>query len=301
MGRRHYKGNAVATTITATINSSDSSITIASNSGWPDGIIGAFYVVIDRGTVNEESVLIQSRTGSTLAVAASGRGSNDTIATAHNSGATIEHVFTKTDADEANDHINTTVLDHHTQYLTNARHDVTARHSVGTVVPTGSPIASVAGDTVASGSNATGARSDHRHDRAVDPQGLIASAFATTSTAGISTETQVLSVAGVNPAPGTRWVRCVAQLTIATTGAAVLNSPEVASVRIKRAGVTIARGTYYLPNTGTGVTCVLNTVDQTSSTDTYSVTVERATGSGTLTSFADGTQKSILAIEDLGQ
>ena len=61
--RRVYAGGAAATTITATINASATSITIAGYTGWPSGS-NPFYVVIDPGTAAEEKVLV-TRTGST--------------------------------------------------------------------------------------------------------------------------------------------------------------------------------------------------------------------------------------------
>lgn len=101
--RRVYAGGAAATTITATINASATSITIAGYTGWPSGS-NPFYVVIDPGTAAEEKVLV-TRTGSTdttLNVQSGGRGVDGTTAASHSSGATIYPVFTATDADEAN-------------------------------------------------------------------------------------------------------------------------------------------------------------------------------------------------------
>lgn len=100
--RRDYAGGAAETTITAGINASDTTITIASASGWPSGTNGPFAVVIDDGTANEEKVLIQSRTGTTLTVASSGRGYDGTSAASHSLGATIKHCLTAKDFDEAN-------------------------------------------------------------------------------------------------------------------------------------------------------------------------------------------------------
>lgn len=131
MARRDYTGNAVPTTITAGINSSDLSIDIAASTGWPSGgANGKFFVTINRGESDEERVLISSRTGTTLTIAAVGdRGVDDTSAQSHTSGATIEHTYSAVDADEANQHKNDTALDDHTQYLNAARH--ATAHGVG--------------------------------------------------------------------------------------------------------------------------------------------------------------------------
>jgi hypothetical protein len=111
--RREYAGAAAPSYITSTLGGTSSDVTIYCNNltNWPDGVttgIGPFFVVIDRGTANEEKILCSERVGNTLTVVAStGRGSDDTTISAHSAGAVIEHVFTATDADEANYHVNT--------------------------------------------------------------------------------------------------------------------------------------------------------------------------------------------------
>lgn len=101
--RRDFSGAPTETTITAGINASDVSISIASATGWPTGSQGKFYVVIDPGTASEEKILVQSRSGTTLTIAsAADRGADDTTAASHSSGATIYCSFSAQDADEAN-------------------------------------------------------------------------------------------------------------------------------------------------------------------------------------------------------
>lgn len=96
--RRQYKGAAVATTITAGINTTDTTCTLASTTGWPSSAGVSFYVVIDPGTSTEEKCLA-TISGSTLTLT---RAQDDTTAASHSSGATIYPVFTAKDADEAN-------------------------------------------------------------------------------------------------------------------------------------------------------------------------------------------------------
>lgn len=118
MARRDYAGAAVATTITSPLTSATTTIPITASTGWPSGTNGKFLAVIDRGLATEEKVWITSRSTLNLTVASVGdRGAESTNAQSHSSGATIEHCGGSTDPDEANDHINTTTLDHHTQYL----------------------------------------------------------------------------------------------------------------------------------------------------------------------------------------
>jgi hypothetical protein len=97
--RRQYNGAAAATTITAGINVSDTTCSLASTTGWPSTAGVPFYVVIDPGTSAEEkcSATISS---STLTLT---RAQDDTSASSHSAGATIYPVFTANDADEANE------------------------------------------------------------------------------------------------------------------------------------------------------------------------------------------------------
>jgi hypothetical protein len=97
--RRQYKGAAVATTTTNSLNTTDTSVTIAANTGWPASAGVPFYVVIDPGTSAEEKCSA-TISGTTLTLT---RAQDDTTASAHSSGATIYPVFTANDADEANE------------------------------------------------------------------------------------------------------------------------------------------------------------------------------------------------------
>lgn len=97
--RRQYAGAAVATTITAGINTTDTTCSLDTTTGWPSSAGVSFYVVIDPGTSVEEKCLA-TRSGSTLTLT---RAQDDTTAANHASGATIYPVFTANDADEANE------------------------------------------------------------------------------------------------------------------------------------------------------------------------------------------------------
>lgn len=110
--RRQYAGGAKPAYLTAALGGTMGDLTITCDdlSNWPDGSVGPFYVVVDRGLAAEEKILCSSRTGNVLTVYTSGlnvgRGADGTTVIAHNSNAEIEHVFTATDADEANAHVN---------------------------------------------------------------------------------------------------------------------------------------------------------------------------------------------------
>ena len=113
MTRREYRGNAQSTTISAALDIGQYTINVASlasNTDWPTGDIGPFFVVVNRGQNNEEKILCSSRTGATITISADpdGRGSDETNEADHSNNSSIEHVFTATDANEANLHIQDT-------------------------------------------------------------------------------------------------------------------------------------------------------------------------------------------------
>jgi hypothetical protein len=95
--RKQYKGASAQTTITNALASGDTTITIAATTGWGDGAT-PYYVVISPGTSSEEKCLA-TRSGSTLTLT---RAQDDTTAQSHSNGATIYHVYSADDADEAN-------------------------------------------------------------------------------------------------------------------------------------------------------------------------------------------------------
>jgi len=201
--RREYVGGAAQTTITAGINASDTSISITSSSGWPTGATGPWVVAIDPGLSTEEKVLIQSRSGTTLTVAGSGRGYDNTSAVSHSAAAVIYPVFPAIEANELNEHASKSTTVHgvtgavvgttDTQTLsgktltnptingatltgtvtlpaatmsdfTNANHDHGDADDGG-LLPTAAPTASAVGDSSVTGTATTYSRTDHKHAR----------------------------------------------------------------------------------------------------------------------------------------
>jgi len=113
MARREYKGAAQAAVLTVALGGSTGDLTITCDdlTNWPTGTGGKpFYIVIDRGLASEEKILCSSRSANIMTVfddgIATGRGADDTAVVAHSNNAVVEHVFTATDADEANAHVN---------------------------------------------------------------------------------------------------------------------------------------------------------------------------------------------------
>jgi hypothetical protein len=103
--RRSFAGGGANTTIPAGCDGSTLSITIADATGWPTGSGGDFYAVIDLGEATEEKVLVDTRSGTALTIAASGRGVDGTSGVVHAAGATIALCLTALDLDEANAHV----------------------------------------------------------------------------------------------------------------------------------------------------------------------------------------------------
>ena len=111
--RRSYEGAAQAAVLTSALGGSTADLTIycSTLTNWPTGAGGyPFFVCIDRGKATEEKILCSSRASNVLTVynsgGVNGRAADDTSITSHSINATIEHVATATDADEANAHVN---------------------------------------------------------------------------------------------------------------------------------------------------------------------------------------------------
>jgi hypothetical protein len=104
MPRRGYSGAAKATRLALAIDGSVQTLVVEDPSGWPDGT-RPFFIVLERGTANEEKVLVGVRNGSTFQNLT--RGADGTAALSHQALVAVEHVWSATDADEANAHVNT--------------------------------------------------------------------------------------------------------------------------------------------------------------------------------------------------
>lgn len=111
MARYEHTGAAASTTLTAPLNSSDASFNIASGAGWPTGATGPFWCVIDQGLSTEEKILVTTRSANTLSGVT--RGADNTTPVAHpGTTPSIKHIFSATEADQANAHVNATTAIH---------------------------------------------------------------------------------------------------------------------------------------------------------------------------------------------
>jgi microcystin-dependent protein len=190
MALRDYAGNAIPSTLVSGITNVALGFDIppADATSWPTGgANGKFVVTLDRGLPAEERILVTSQSGGSCTIASlADRGLDGTTAVAHSAGATAEHTYAAFEAEEANAHINSTALDHHTQYMlaTGTRHDLAARHTfAGLGWTPGVPTIIAPDDAATEGAGTAPARSDHRH-------GIVAAtpvAIGTTLTEGVST------------------------------------------------------------------------------------------------------------------
>jgi len=92
MLRREFLGSVVATTLSTSVGYFDTIISITDGSTFPTGSSGnPFVIVISRGTVNEEKILISSRSSNNLFV--SQRGYDGTTPQSHTAPSSVDHVL----------------------------------------------------------------------------------------------------------------------------------------------------------------------------------------------------------------
>jgi hypothetical protein len=97
---RYYSSVAIDTTLTGAVNSSGTSITVASVSGFPASY--PYTLALDYDTSSEELVNVTAAAGLTLTIV---RGQDGTSGTAHNAGAAVKHVASARDFREPQEHI----------------------------------------------------------------------------------------------------------------------------------------------------------------------------------------------------
>lgn len=116
--RIEHVGSAKSTVLVAELGgtAADLVINCSDCTNWPVGSIGPFYVSLNKGTATEEKVLCSGRSGNVVQVwtdgVSTGRGADSTVAQVHPINSTIEHVWTATEADEANAHLTATATVH---------------------------------------------------------------------------------------------------------------------------------------------------------------------------------------------
>lgn len=103
MATRNYSNNSTVARLSGSATSASTSLPLVSFAGFPTP---PFTAAIERGTEQEEVVLVTAVVGSTVTVT---RGYDGTTAKSHTAGADFLHVTVAKDYDEANTHINTTL------------------------------------------------------------------------------------------------------------------------------------------------------------------------------------------------
>jgi hypothetical protein len=97
---RYYSSTAVDTTLTGAINTSVTSMTVASTSGFPASY--PYTLAIDYDGAAEELVNVTAAAGTTLTIT---RGQDGTSATSHDAGAAVKHVISGRDLREPQEHM----------------------------------------------------------------------------------------------------------------------------------------------------------------------------------------------------
>lgn len=134
MALREYQGGAKPTTVTGDFSSTATSFSVDDATGWPDGSVGPFTVVVNRTGATAEKMLATARTGTipaTITVPLANRGYDDTAAAQHFTGETVEHVATAEDMRDANAHIFDTTRDDHPQYVLTSEHTKALHDALG--------------------------------------------------------------------------------------------------------------------------------------------------------------------------
>jgi hypothetical protein len=97
---RYYSSTAVDTTLTGAVNSSATSITVGTTSGFPTSY--PYTLALNYDTSSEELVNVTAAAGTTLTIV---RGQDGTTASAHDAGVAVKHVISARDLREPQDHI----------------------------------------------------------------------------------------------------------------------------------------------------------------------------------------------------
>src|SRR5262245_22695541 len=86
--RYQHTGGSKITTLDTSITATDTTIVITDGTNWPDGSVGPFFIVGDKGLGVEEKILISVRSGTTPATltvsgGVAGRGQDGTAGAIH--------------------------------------------------------------------------------------------------------------------------------------------------------------------------------------------------------------------------
>lgn len=106
--RMEYVGNAAPTTLSGDLSASGTSFNLTDPTGYPQGVVGKFTLVVNKGGQTEEKILCDTRTSSQINVNSAGRGYDGTLAQTHDAGESVQVCWAATAADADNLHNNST-------------------------------------------------------------------------------------------------------------------------------------------------------------------------------------------------
>jgi len=226
---RVYAGGAVQAivqgTMTPTVPGVGGTFTVDDATGYPS--VGKFPVKLNRGSSDEEHILISSRVGTTFTIGQ--RGYDGTNAQAHDH-PNCEIYWDAESANKVVDHVDGGEIDPHaTTLLNNARHDTPTRHVYGASAAFGTrPVPASVGTANAAGSGSNPAAGDHVHDianGAIDNAALFAAGVVNQAAlANLSVGTAQLIDANVTQAKlATGLYVPIGGITMWGTGAAPTN------------------------------------------------------------------------------
>lgn len=162
---RKYSSLALETVVASGLDEDSLSLTAEDASSYLE--TGPYIIAVGIDTSHFELMEVVSRLGNTFTISADGRGIDSTLQQQHDPGEKIWHVPIADDFREMRAHMVDDDRDDHPQYMMadGTRHDLTARHPIGDVVPLGDdgdiqPI----GGAASAGDPTTGtAATDHIH------------------------------------------------------------------------------------------------------------------------------------------
>jgi hypothetical protein len=167
--------NAPTTTLLYSATATQTTIDVATPTHWPNV---PYFAVIDRSSTSQEVVEVTLVTvisgGVSLTVT---RSANNGGAYAHGAGAGIELAGVARDWAEMMAHRTDTARDDHPGLMMSNgnRHDLAARHLLGTTIATGFPGTSSVGDVAAEGVSTGISRADHAHGSSITTAELFSS------------------------------------------------------------------------------------------------------------------------------
>lgn len=100
MALRNYSSTAAETTLSAGVDASATTLSVSATTGFP---ATPFVLAVDADAAAQELVLVTNVAGTSLTVT---RGYDSTVASAHSTGAVVQHSHAAIDFREANSHVN---------------------------------------------------------------------------------------------------------------------------------------------------------------------------------------------------